>query len=57
MEQKNITTTDALMDDADEATARKDFYQIAHSIEEKINEQPAMIEGGRLKDYQIKGSF
>ncbi|KCV67781.1 hypothetical protein, variant [Fonticula alba] len=32
-----------------------DFYQIAHSILEPITEQPGILVGGQLKEYQIKG--
>ena len=32
-----------------------DYYSIAHKIQETVNEQPSMLVGGKLKDYQIKG--
>ena len=34
---------------------QKDFYQIAHSVIEKIDKQPNILEGGQLKIYQLKG--
>jgi len=32
-----------------------DYYAVAHRISEKITQQPNILVGGRLKDYQIKG--
>lgn len=32
-----------------------DYYAVAHRISEKVTEQPAMLVGGQLKEYQIKG--
>lgn len=31
------------------------FYHIAHSVSETIHKQPALLKGGTLKDYQLKG--
>ncbi|CAG8523571.1 6471_t:CDS:2 [Ambispora gerdemannii] len=31
-----------------------DYYDVAHRIKEEV-EQPALLEGGLLKDYQVKG--
>ncbi|KAJ7151627.1 SNF2-family ATP dependent chromatin remodeling factor snf21 [Mycena filopes] len=43
-------------DDAQEtATGKTDYYAVAHRISEKITRQPALLIGGTLKDYQIKG--
>ena len=30
-----------------------DYYNVAHRIKEKISEQPKMLVGGTLKDYQV----
>jgi len=35
--------------------AGKDFYQIAHSLSEKVTKQSSLLVGGKLKDYQVKG--
>lgn len=32
-----------------------DYYAVAHRIQETITEQPKILTGGTLKDYQIKG--
>jgi ATP-dependent helicase STH1/SNF2 len=34
---------------------KRDYYAVAHRISEKISKQPAMLIGGYLKDYQLKG--
>ena len=39
----------------DKAQAKTDYYNDAHKIKEVITRQPAMLSGGELKDYQIKG--
>ncbi|KAI9097249.1 SNF2-family ATP dependent chromatin remodeling factor snf21 [Phlyctochytrium arcticum] len=33
----------------------KDYYNTAHRITEIVTEQPSIMIGGRLKDYQLKG--
>ena len=32
-----------------------DYYQVAHRVKEEIKEQPSILVGGKLKEYQIKG--
>jgi ATP-dependent helicase STH1/SNF2 len=32
-----------------------DYFNVAHRIKEEITEQPGILTGGKLKDYQIKG--
>ncbi|TPX66244.1 hypothetical protein SpCBS45565_g04602 [Spizellomyces sp. 'palustris'] len=32
-----------------------DYYATAHKISETVSEQPGILVGGRLKDYQVKG--
>ncbi|KAI3387418.1 hypothetical protein SNEBB_000949 [Seison nebaliae] len=39
----------------DENGRNRDYYQIAHSISEKIVEQPKSLSGGKLKPYQLTG--
>lgn len=45
--------------DQEEATKdeveAKDYWGIAHRKKEEIHEQPRMLVGGRLKEYQMKG--
>ncbi|KAI8851370.1 P-loop containing nucleoside triphosphate hydrolase protein [Chytridium lagenaria] len=38
-----------------EATAKADYYNVAHKIKEEVTEQSALLVGGKLKEYQIKG--
>jgi ATP-dependent helicase STH1/SNF2 len=40
----------------DEDGGRKvDYYAVAHRVKEEVNEQPHMLVGGTLKEYQLKG--
>uniref|UniRef100_A0A915ITQ1 SNF2 N-terminal domain-containing protein n=1 Tax=Romanomermis culicivorax TaxID=13658 RepID=A0A915ITQ1_ROMCU len=45
--------------DEDEYTSKKDdsqnYYNSSHRIREKITQQPTLLVGGTLKEYQIKG--
>ncbi|KAF8927790.1 SNF2 family N-terminal domain-containing protein [Dissophora ornata] len=38
-----------------EDNRRNDYYNIAHKIQERIVKQPAILSGGTLKEYQLKG--
>jgi len=40
-----------------ENNAGKNFYQIAHSQLETVAAQSSLLVGGKLKEYQLKGSF
>lgn len=31
------------------------YYKVTHKIQEEISQQPSLLEGGKLKDYQIAG--
>ena len=39
----------------EEEKGKLDYYAVAHRIKEKITQQPSILVGGTLKDYQIKG--
>ena len=39
----------------EDAKESQDYYSIAHTISESINEQSPSLVGGQLKEYQIKG--
>ncbi|KAJ1817746.1 ATP-dependent DNA helicase Snf21, partial [Coemansia sp. RSA 2598] len=43
--------------DADEASAAqsRDYYSVAHRVIEPINQQPGILVGGTLKEYQLRG--
>ncbi|KZW00341.1 hypothetical protein EXIGLDRAFT_156062 [Exidia glandulosa HHB12029] len=42
-------------EDAPTEKGKLDYYAIAHRIQEKITQQPTILQGGKLKEYQIKG--
>ena len=42
-------------DDPTDDAGRADYYSVAHRITEKITEQPSILVGGKLKEYQMKG--
>lgn len=42
-------------DDPSEDKGKVDYYAVAHRITERITEQPTILVGGKLKEYQIKG--
>lgn len=43
-------------DEEDEDGNKKiDYYAVAHRIQETVSEQPGILVGGKLKDYQVKG--
>jgi ATP-dependent helicase STH1/SNF2 len=39
----------------EEGKPKIDYYSVAHRIKETITEQPSILVGGKLKDYQLKG--
>lgn len=41
--------------DAQDDRGKVDYYAVAHRLSEKVTRQPAMLVGGQLKDYQLKG--
>ncbi|CDF88728.1 ZYBA0S03-00562g1_1 [Zygosaccharomyces bailii CLIB 213] len=38
-----------------EEQSNVDYYNVAHRIQEEIKEQPSILVGGQLKEYQMKG--
>lgn len=43
-------------DEEEEQDTRKiDYYAVAHRIKEDVNQQPSILVGGTLKEYQLKG--
>ncbi|OJI98989.1 hypothetical protein ASPVEDRAFT_25827 [Aspergillus versicolor CBS 583.65] len=42
-------------DDEDEGRRKIDYYAVAHRIREEITEQPSILVGGTLKEYQMRG--
>ncbi|CDO92424.1 unnamed protein product [Kluyveromyces dobzhanskii CBS 2104] len=41
--------------DDDIERERIDYYEVAHSIKEEVKQQPSILVGGTLKEYQVKG--
>lgn len=50
-EENGITAEDTV----DELREKIDYYQVAHTIKEEVKEQPSILVGGKLKEYQLKG--
>lgn len=46
-------------DESDEAQhyleSNEKYYKLAHSVKESINDQPASLTGGKLREYQMNG--
>ncbi|EEB09542.2 ATP-dependent DNA helicase Snf21 [Schizosaccharomyces japonicus yFS275] len=38
-----------------DSSKKPDYYNVAHNIREVISEQPSILVGGKLKEYQLKG--
>lgn len=49
------TTTNTTSKDDEQTLIGKEGLQGAHRIKETVKEQPRMMTGGKLKEYQIKG--
>lgn len=39
----------------DERREKVDYYHVAHRIKEEVTQQPSILVGGQLKEYQMKG--
>ncbi|RPB16418.1 hypothetical protein P167DRAFT_481275 [Morchella conica CCBAS932] len=42
-------------EEEEEDSGKVDYYAVAHRIQETVDTQPAILTGGKLKDYQLKG--
>ena len=42
-------------EDVEASLKTGDYYRIAHKIKESVTEQPKMLVGGELKEYQLRG--
>jgi ATP-dependent helicase STH1/SNF2 len=40
---------------AEKYTERSTYYRLAHTVEARIDEQPKLLKGGQLKEYQMAG--
>ncbi|KAJ5672925.1 hypothetical protein N7507_002052 [Penicillium longicatenatum] len=54
-EDEEIANSD--VDEAEQDPNKKtiDYYAVAHRIKEQVTEQPSILVGGQLKEYQLKG--
>lgn len=58
IEEEDEELADSEQEDGGEATPGKkkvDYYAVAHRIREQVTEQPSILVGGTLKEYQMKG--
>lgn len=57
LQQAELEDVDAeeTAENADDIREKIDYYQVAHRIKEEVKEQPKILVGGDLKEYQIKG--
>lgn len=53
-ESEDVDAEEAV-ENADDIREKIDYYQVAHRIKEEIKEQPKILVGGELKEYQLKG--
>jgi ATP-dependent helicase STH1/SNF2 len=53
--QDEKASGDTVKDSVDELREKIDYYQVAHRIQEEVTEQPSILVGGKLKEYQVKG--
>ncbi|KAJ5182752.1 hypothetical protein N7492_000368 [Penicillium capsulatum] len=53
-EDEEIANSD---DEGEDTSGKKkiDYYAVAHRIQEQVTEQPSILVGGTLKEYQMKG--
>ena len=42
-------------EEEEENTRKIDYYAVAHRIKEEVSQQPSILVGGTLKEYQLKG--
>ncbi|SSD61606.1 related to Transcription regulatory protein SNF2 [Saccharomycodes ludwigii] len=48
-------TNNGVSDGNDDDDDDIDYYSVAHKIKEEVKQQPSILVGGTLKDYQLKG--
>ncbi|KAJ0093614.1 hypothetical protein Patl1_25418 [Pistacia atlantica] len=54
-EEDEIIESDRNDDSADLLEGQRQYNSAIHSIEEKVTEQPSLLQGGELRPYQIEG--
>ncbi|XP_020534146.1 probable ATP-dependent DNA helicase CHR12 isoform X2 [Jatropha curcas] len=54
-EDADIIDSDRNDDNSDLLEGQRQYNSAIHSIQEQVTEQPAMLQGGRLRTYQLEG--
>lgn len=54
-EQQGRGKADEADDDGSGDDETNDYYEVAHTVKEEVTEQPKILVGGTLKEYQLKG--
>ncbi|KAJ5609310.1 hypothetical protein N7528_009877 [Penicillium herquei] len=54
-EEEEIANSDDDETEQDPNKKKIDYYAVAHRIHEQVTEQPTILVGGTLKEYQLKG--
>ena len=55
LSEDNVGDKNGADSDDDLERERIDYYEVAHSIKEEVKQQPSILVGGTLKEYQLKG--
>ncbi|PON80136.1 putative ATP-dependent DNA helicase CHR [Parasponia andersonii] len=54
-EQEDFVDSDQNDDSSDLLEGQRQYNSAIHSIQEKVTEQPSMLQGGELRPYQLEG--
>ncbi|KAK3440831.1 hypothetical protein EUGRSUZ_B01100 [Eucalyptus grandis] len=54
-EEIDVSESDRNDDPSDFLEGQRQYNSAIHSIQEKVNEQPSMLQGGELRPYQLEG--
>ncbi|XP_030536078.1 probable ATP-dependent DNA helicase CHR12 [Rhodamnia argentea] len=54
-EEGDVSESDRNDDSSDLLEGQRQYNSAIHSIEEKVTEQPSMLQGGELRPYQLEG--
>ncbi|KAJ1557490.1 hypothetical protein HK096_007010, partial [Nowakowskiella sp. JEL0078] len=54
-QKETIAVNDPDVEDASVPNDKDEYYNTAHKLKEKVTQQPTMLVGGQLKEYQIQG--
>lgn len=54
-EEEELANSEDEGEDTSGGKKKIDYYAVAHRIQEQVTEQPSILVGGTLKEYQLKG--